>query len=107
MRSEIAREQREERTFRLHPPCPCRDRDLLADDQLAAALLNLRPAEAEAIDLAFLVGMTYTQVALHLGVPEGTVKARIRRGLANLHHHLEKPGTTCDGYPRTPRRRQT
>lgn len=95
LRSDLARRQREERGFRLRPPVPAPGpADLLADEQLAAALLNLRPAEAEAIDLAFLVGMTYTEVALHLGVPEGTVKSRIRRGLANLHNDLKTPGPT-------------
>lgn len=90
LRADNARRRREVRSHRRDPQRPGPDpSEVLGDEALAAALLRLRPAEAEAIDLAFSVGLTYTEVATHLGVPEGTVKSRVRRGLANLHHELQ------------------
>jgi len=92
MRSDIARRQREERSHQERPPRHEPDpADSLADDQLAAALRTLRPAEAQAILLAYRDGLCYTEVARRLDVPEGTVKSQIRRGLANLHHELVRP----------------
>jgi RNA polymerase sigma-70 factor (ECF subfamily) len=68
-----------------------------ADDALArsderervrAALAQLSAAQREAIDLAFFVGLTQTQISERLGTPLGTVKARIRRGLLALREVL-------------------
>lgn len=53
-------------------------------DQLRRAVGLLPLGEREVIQLAFFVGLTYLAVAHELGIPEGTVKSRIRRGL----HHL-------------------
>ncbi len=52
--------------------------------RLKGALRQLPPKEREPIELAFFGGMTYLAVAQCLGLPEGTVKARIRCGLARL-----------------------
>ena len=48
------------------------------------ALLQLPAAEREPIVLAFFSGLTYGAVAVRLGLPEGTVKSRIRAGLSRL-----------------------
>ncbi|MBI3886361.1 MAG: sigma-70 family RNA polymerase sigma factor [Opitutae bacterium] len=52
------------------------------------AFAKLRPEERCAIELAFFDGLTHTEIATALGVPEGTVKARIRRGMLKLQRPL-------------------
>lgn len=46
--------------------------------------------EGLAIRLAFFGDRTYRQTAEHLGVPEGTVKSRIRSGLRRLKQLLDE-----------------
>jgi RNA polymerase sigma-70 factor, ECF subfamily len=56
----------------------------LSDLAVRAALAGLHPLEREPIELAYLGGFTYREVAVQLGIPEGTVKSRIRNGLLHL-----------------------
>ena len=56
----------------------------LASEGLDRALADLPATEREVIVLAFYGGHTYREVADLLGLPEGTVKGRIRRGLRRL-----------------------
>ena len=60
-----------------------------AATQLREALALLSATEREAIELAFFSGMTYSAVAHHLGLAEGTVKSRIRKGLERLRSSYE------------------
>jgi RNA polymerase sigma-70 factor (ECF subfamily) len=53
-----------------------------------AALARISPGEREALELAFFEGLTHTEVAIHLGLPLGTVKSRIRLGLQRLRDNL-------------------
>ena len=53
-----------------------------------AALLHLTDTESRAIELAFFDGLTHQEIADGLGVPLGTVKARIRRGMMKLRPAL-------------------
>jgi RNA polymerase sigma-70 factor, ECF subfamily len=50
-------------------------------------LESLPPNERIAIEMAFFGGLSYRAVGVHLGTPEGTVKARIKKGLWRLRMH--------------------
>jgi RNA polymerase sigma-70 factor (ECF subfamily) len=52
------------------------------------ALTLLTPDERAAIEAAFFSELTYVEVAERLGQPLGTVKTRIRSGLAKLRQAL-------------------
>lgn len=93
-RSEGARRRREEREARLArrdesggaPPV-----DLATTQDIHDALEGLRQDEREAIAMAYFLGYSYREVAAELGVPEGTIKNRIRKGLARLRDQLDTP----------------
>lgn len=59
-------------------------------DQVRAALAALPDRSREAIEQAFYGGRTYREVAEELGVPEGTIKTRIRTGLQQLARSLHE-----------------
>jgi RNA polymerase sigma-70 factor (ECF subfamily) len=88
IRSESARRAREEREARqiLSPPDDL-DREIMeltTSEYVRQALSDIHPREREAIELAYYRGLTYKEVAVVLGEPEGTIKSRIRSGLKNL-----------------------
>ncbi|MBG6184079.1 RNA polymerase sigma-70 factor (ECF subfamily) [Arthrobacter sp. CAN_A214] len=65
---------------------------VIARDQSAAvteSLKNLSAVQQEAIHLAFYTGLTYNDVAEHLGIPIPTAKTRIRDGLKQLDTCLQ------------------
>ena len=53
------------------------------------ALAQLPVEQRRAIELAFLGGLTHSEIAERLGDPLGTVKARIKRGMLFLRDCLE------------------
>lgn len=57
-------------------------------DRISDALAGLSGVEREAIIGAFYDHLTYRQVSVQLGVPEGTVKSRIRHALQKLRFEL-------------------
>jgi RNA polymerase sigma-70 factor (ECF subfamily) len=66
--------------------------DLHVSDQVRKAIVDLSGEQRQAIELAYFGGHTYREVALMLGAPEGTIKARIRSGLIRLRRALEHQG---------------
>jgi RNA polymerase sigma-70 factor, ECF subfamily len=55
-----------------------------------AAVRRLPPDQREAVELAYFAGLSYRDVALVLGVPEGTAKSRLRLALAKLGPLLDR-----------------
>ena len=55
----------------------------------AELLLELPPAHREAVVLRHVDGLSYPDLAIALGKPEGTVKAQVHRGLAQLRAAYE------------------
>jgi RNA polymerase sigma-70 factor (ECF subfamily) len=53
------------------------------------AMAGLTRLQRDALDLAFLGGLTHTEVAAHLDIPLGTAKTRIRDALRSLRTELE------------------
>ena len=60
-----------------------------ARESWAALLLTLPPAYRTAVVLRHVDGLSYPEVAIALGRPEGTVKAQVHRGLALLRTAFE------------------
>lgn len=53
-----------------------------------AAIRQLPPVQREALVLAYYGGRTYREVSVELGVPEGTIKTRLRQALITLRRTL-------------------
>jgi RNA polymerase sigma-70 factor (ECF subfamily) len=60
--------------------------------QLRHAMAALTANEREAIEIAFFADCTYAEVAQRLQQPPGTIKTRIRSGLAKLRAALAEEG---------------
>lgn len=62
----------------------------LADRLLLSEALASLPERARTIvELSFITGLTHPEIADRTGLPLGTVKSDIRRGLARLRTYLE------------------
>lgn len=62
------------------------------DHRLQQALATLSVAEREAIEATFLKGLSYSEMATQWQEPVGTIRSRIRSGLAKLHQMLTVGG---------------
>jgi RNA polymerase sigma-70 factor (ECF subfamily) len=64
---------------------------------------RLSASDREVIDLRHVGGMSFKEMALHLGEPLGTLLARHHRALAKLRGFLEgtaaEAGRTPEGRP--------
>ena len=61
--------------------------------ELQAGLARLPAAQREAIELSYFSDLTQLEIAQRLGVPLGTVKARMARGMHRLTDMLVRGGT--------------
>lgn len=93
LRSEGARRRREERdaqrTAEAGYDLELEVLDLAVAERVKVAMGQLHDNERRAIQLAYLGGHTYREVAAMLGEPEGTVKSRIRSGLKKMRGMLD------------------
>jgi RNA polymerase sigma-70 factor (ECF subfamily) len=62
--------------------------DLTVAERVKEVVADLADGEREAIELAYLGGYSYREVAEMLAQPEGTVKSRIRSGLKKMRREL-------------------
>jgi len=96
LRSESSRRSREERdsqrTAEAGYDLEHEVLDIAVADRVNDAMRNLTDDERSAIELAYLGGHTYREVASMLGQPEGTVKSRIRAGLKKMRVDLVDSG---------------
>lgn len=60
--------------------------------RLHAALDRLDPLPRQLVALAFFRGLSHEEIAVHTGLPLGTVKSHIRRALGRLRELLAPPG---------------
>ncbi len=84
------------------------DPDALPDEQLERrelqravrrGIAKLPAGQRTALALRELEGLSYSEIALVLGLSEGTVKSRIARGRERLRIILEREGTFFAGGP--------
>ena len=57
---------------------------------VSSALLELPPAQQQAIELAYYEGLSYGEIAARLNQPLWTVKTRIKLGMSKLRNGLQQ-----------------
>ena len=95
LRSELRRAARQQQHTRLIPPQPASSplEEVLAADTVSrvqAAVRLLPEAQRRVVELAYFGGMTCREVAAAVGIPEGTVKSRLRLAQGKLAAALDR-----------------
>ena len=57
-------------------------------EQAARALQQLRPEQRQVLELGLLHGLSQSEIAARLGMPLGTVKSFMRRGLITVREYM-------------------
>ena len=60
--------------------------------EIRSAMSDLPREQSQVIELAYFGGFTHTEIASMLGAPIGTIKGRMRLGLAKMRLALGDPG---------------
>jgi RNA polymerase sigma-70 factor (ECF subfamily) len=95
VRSELRRVARQERNLRLTPhqgiASPSDEVEAAEAAGVVRAAVRLLPgSQREVVELAYFGGLSYREVALAIGIPEGTAKSRLRLALAKLESVLDR-----------------
>ena len=95
VRSELRRVARQERHHRLPPGqphlSPCEEVTAAAVARVVRDAVRMLPdSQRRVVELAYFEGLTYREVALAAGIPEGTAKSRLRLALAKLETVLDR-----------------
>ena len=64
----------------------------LPSARVRSAVAALPPEQRRCVELAYYEGLTYREVAVAMGAPEGTTKSRLRLALARLAASLDDVG---------------
>ncbi|MEU4419070.1 sigma-70 family RNA polymerase sigma factor [Actinoplanes sp. NPDC024001] len=95
IRAAAAREQRTTETVQNQQPAPeaAESPERIVDRLVVADELGRLPEEQRrTLELAFFDDLTHPQIAAATGLPLGTVKSHVRRGMASLRHRWEVDG---------------
>ena len=95
VRSELRRVARQERHYRLTPQDgeTAPGEGLMSQEVAGAvrAAVSLLPdSQRRVVELAYFDGLSYREVAVAAGIPEGTAKSRLRLALAKLEQILDR-----------------
>lgn len=98
LRIDVARRQRRAEIHAVleavEPEAPERPDDIVSGSQrqerVREALKTLPPDQLEVVRLAFMEGLSQSEIAAELGLPLGTVKSRTRLAMARLRQRLEE-----------------
>jgi RNA polymerase sigma-70 factor (ECF subfamily) len=68
--------------------------------QAARALAELKPEQRQVLELGLMHGLSQSQIASRLGMPLGTVKSLMRRGLLRVRERLniDAEGVLSEGF---------
>jgi RNA polymerase sigma factor (sigma-70 family) len=84
-----------------HPPGAPGDASMqdVQADRAWAALRTLLPEQQQVLVLSIVQGLTHEQISRHLGMPLGTVKTTLYRGLALIREELasQRNASSADG----------
>ena len=68
-------------------------------ERVIAALRTLKPEQQEVINMASWLGMSHGAIAEQTGIPLGTVKSYVSRGLSTIRQVLGEPGLAGKASP--------
>ncbi len=65
---------------------------------LTQALATLPDERRQIVKMSFYDGLTHSEISEKTGMPLGTIKSHVRRGLLALRDHLSEGRTEADGW---------
>lgn len=95
------RKWRHEVTLSEVPEHATDDRDTALTVTLSALLRELPTKQRAVLVLRFYQDLSVPQIAAELGIPEGTVKSQLSRGLATMRVRLGDPDQDVDPAPKS------